>query len=408
MWGAMGCLCDGDIGMEWSRRRRDGTMQQNGTQQRAPKVSCALLSPQHHKQCPPRTKRGLPSSRAQTMFLVRSGQSPLSTRADNKGLLALHRTLVSVSAYPLVVLATDSLDEEHRAVIRRRGMEVIDIDHLKPAEGAHAGFDAKFDRFHDTWTKLQVFGLAQFERLILIDADTIFLRGMDELFDIPLAEDEIAASPACTCNPFKFPHYPGDWVPANCSLSHQSRPTELHNVPQPKPDAPRTAHLLNSGVVVLRPSTQIMDRLVDHLNTSPTIADAQFPDQDVLAEVFRGKWRVLPWWANSLKTERAVHKNIWADDEVRLLHYILEKPWSKRPSQAITRDLVTPAINGHGRPPLPYGLLEAVRSTPDQSSMTDYDDLHSWWWAVYDELIKEMKATGGDDWVVVEKWVANE
>lgn len=111
-------------------------------------------------------------------------------------------------------------------------------------------------------------------------------------------------------------------MPANCALSHQPRPTTLDNVPQPTLDSPRTSHLLNSGVVVLHPSRELMDTLVDHLDNSPTIAEAQFPDQDVLAEVFKGKWRVLPWWTNSLKTERAVHQNIWADNEVRLLHFM--------------------------------------------------------------------------------------
>lgn len=88
-------------------------------------------------------------------------------------------------------------------------MQVLAIDHLAPK--AHGGFDTKFERFADTWTKLQVFGLDQFERLILIDADTIFLRGMDELFEMELGSDWIAAAPACTCNPFKFAHYPKDW-----------------------------------------------------------------------------------------------------------------------------------------------------------------------------------------------------
>lgn len=88
-------------------------------------------------------------------------------------------------------------------------MEVYEIPPLVP-EG-HDGFDPKFARFADTWTKLQVFSVQGYDRLILIDADTIFLRGMDELFTMALPEDWIAAAPACTCNPFKFAHYPEDW-----------------------------------------------------------------------------------------------------------------------------------------------------------------------------------------------------
>lgn len=64
-----------------------------------------------------------------------------------------------------------------------------------------------------------------------------------------------------------------------------------------------------------------MDSLAAYLE-SDAVASAQFPDQDVLADVFKGKWRVLPWWCNALKTLRAAHKNLWDDKEVRLLHYM--------------------------------------------------------------------------------------
>ncbi|GMK54970.1 hypothetical protein CspeluHIS016_0200260 [Cutaneotrichosporon spelunceum] len=320
------------------------------------------------------------------------------------GLLALHRTLASVSDYPLVVLATPSLPEKHRALIKRRGMQLYDIPPLAPQ--GHAGFDAKFERFADTWTKLQAFRVPGYDRLVLIDADTIFLRGMDELFTMDLPEDWIAAAPACTCNPFKFAHYPNDWIPANCSFTHQPNPTALDNVPQPSLDAPRIAHLLNSGVVVLHPRPALMEELEEHLRTSPTVATAQFPDQEVLADVFRGRWRVLPWWANALKTLRAVHKPLWLDKEVRLLHYILEKPWSKLPATSVVP--YSPArSSSDGKPGLPSALGTMVASAGPQESLTDYDTVHAWWWAVYDDVLHGLKEEEPDMWEEVDKWVAH-
>jgi hypothetical protein len=90
----------------------------------------------------------------------------------------------------------------------------------------------------------------------------------------------------------------------------------------PSPDAPRTSHLLNSGLVVLSPSAETMDSLLHHLDSSPTIAQAKFADQDVIAETFHGRWHPLPWWCNALKTERAVHPDLWSDTEARLVHYM--------------------------------------------------------------------------------------
>jgi alpha-N-acetylglucosamine transferase len=132
--------------------------------------------------------------------------------ADSPATLALYRTMESVSDYPLIIMATDSLPQWARNALTKRGLRIIDVPHLSPAAGQHSGFDPSFVRFNDAWTKLRIFGLTEFERLILIDSDMVFLRGMDELFDYELpGKDWIAAAPACVCNPFQIAHYPEDW-----------------------------------------------------------------------------------------------------------------------------------------------------------------------------------------------------
>jgi hypothetical protein len=39
----------------------------------------------------------------------------------------------------------------------------------------------------------------------------IIRRNMDELMELDLPEDEIAAVHVCACNPRKLAHYPPDW-----------------------------------------------------------------------------------------------------------------------------------------------------------------------------------------------------
>ncbi len=128
------------------------------------------------------------------------------------GLLTLHHTLVAVSKYPLLVMATDNLPESSRTIIQQTGLAIVQVDHLEPAPGQHPGFDKAFTRFHDTWNKLRAFSLVDYERVILIDSDMIFLRPMDELFDMDLpGQDWVGATPACVCNPFRIADYPKDW-----------------------------------------------------------------------------------------------------------------------------------------------------------------------------------------------------
>ena len=102
----------------------------------------------------------------------------------------------------------------------------------------------------------------------------------------------------------------------------QSRYAGLNDPPIPALDGPRTGHLLNSGMVVLHPKKETMAHIVHFLDTSPLVAEAKFADQDVIAEAFKGRWKPLAWWSNALKPGRAAHPDVWADEEVRLIHYM--------------------------------------------------------------------------------------
>jgi alpha-N-acetylglucosamine transferase len=45
----------------------------------------------------------------------------------------------------------------------------------------------------------------------MLDSDMIVMRNMDELMEIELPADWIAAAHVCACNPRKLTHYPEDW-----------------------------------------------------------------------------------------------------------------------------------------------------------------------------------------------------
>ena len=71
------------------------------------------------------------------------------------GALVLHQSLLNVgSKFPLVIMVTPQLPAEARNVLTKRGITMIEVDSLQPAEGSHtlAVMDA---RFADTWTKLR-------------------------------------------------------------------------------------------------------------------------------------------------------------------------------------------------------------------------------------------------------------
>ena len=117
------------------------------------------------------------------------------------------------------------------------------------------------------------------------------------------------------------------------------------------------------------------------LETSPLVEKFQFPDQDLLAEFFRGRWKPISYVYNALKTVRVIHPSLWRDEDVKCVHYILgDKPWKYRPKE--------------GEP-----------------SDSDYSELNQWWWDAYLALEREMKTVGPEvnekAWKCVEQYVAN-
>ena len=125
--------------------------------------------------------------------------------------------------------------------------------------------------------------------------------------------------------------------------------------------------------MVVNPSEKTYSALIEYLNTTEQLHTFAFPDQDLLAAFFKGKWHPLPWYYNALKTLKFIHQKEWSDEEVRCLHYILhDKPWHAR---------------------VPTG--------------SEYDGLHQLWWDQFDAIGKEMENVDRDGWNLLLSQVAN-
>lgn len=139
------------------------------------------------------------------------------------------------------------------------------------------------------------------------------------------------------------------------------------------PDSPRPYNLLNSGLVVLTPSKIVMAELEHFLATSPLVPGFKFPDQDLLAEVFHGRFQPLPWKYNALKTLKIIHSDCWRDEEIRCLHYILrDKPWHYK----------------RGTAPV------------------EYEYMHVWWWDTFERILQDLKASPEGHWELVRQQAA--
>ena len=89
----------------------------------------------------------------------------------------------------------------------------------------------------------------------------------------------------------------------------------------------------NGGLQVVNPSQYLYNKILNGLTSSSAIENYEFADQSLLSDIFWGRWVPLPYIYNALKTLRwqGVHSEIWRDDRVKNIHYILSpKPWDEK------------------------------------------------------------------------------
>jgi glycogenin glucosyltransferase len=84
--------------------------------------------------------------------------------------------------YSLVVALTKQVSDSWERALQRAGLATLRIDqHLqRPRDSERA-----FSHWDNTFGKLLMFELVQFEKIVYLDADMLVLRNLDHLFDRP-------------------------------------------------------------------------------------------------------------------------------------------------------------------------------------------------------------------------------
>jgi inositol 3-alpha-galactosyltransferase len=327
------------------------------------------------------------------MSILKYAYVTLITRASYlAGVLILGHTLRKHSKLPLIIIYTASLSPAALRVLEiessSKGTSLIlkKVDSLIPVkEGKLIA-----ERFRETWTKLRVFELGNdgWDGICYLDADIAIYSDIDEVFTaagLPTVGEKIglnnsslnpkqpvfAASPVCCCNLDADSWAPEDWKRENCPFSAVNYHDSLESTPSWEYGKPEPWRLLNGGVFVFQPSQQLWNSMMgafDRWGEEGKLATMQFPDQDFLAQFWRGQWRGLSWRFNALKTMRYWHPEIWRDEDVVTLHYIVDKPWAAR----IKEDGLAGYLDRDG-------------------------ETHRWWWGEWQEWEMDRKQLGNEE-----------
>lgn len=241
------------------------------------------------------------------------------------GVIALQRSLRLVkSEFPLVIMVTPNIDETVRESLLQEACLLHEVLPLSPAENVSINYASP--QFSEVWTKLRVWGLVEFNRVVFLDADMLVLRNMDELFEVSLPPAGIAACHACRCNPHHRPTYPASWEPKNCFYTYASF-SSLYSFAY-------ESNYFNAGLLVLAPDIAIFAEIENRLFALSDVAALPFAEQDLLNVQFSGNWLTLPYIYNALKPLSQCHSGLWDLSQIKNLHFILDKPWMNVASES--------------------------------------------------------------------------
>ncbi|KAK3716033.1 hypothetical protein LTR37_006763 [Vermiconidia calcicola] len=326
----------------------------------------------------PNARPSDPYSCAWVTLITRSSYLP-------GAVLLVHTLYKHESKHPMIVQYTSALPQDCIDCLRHL-QKLYPLLHTQnvPPVPLPAGLTPISPRFDDTLTKLRVFKpLDEIDpppepklrqtptQVCFLDADMAIFRNLDDIFTIPRpSSDWIAAHHACICNIDNDPWAPPEWNKDNCPSTPLQHPSAL-DAPIPSSSAGGarpTYQMLNSGVFVCSPSEELWDR-IEHFRThDKRVTKFAFPDQNFLDEFFRDHWVPIGWQYNAFKTHRYWHSSAWRDDEVRALHYIVDKPWESQ-----VKDDGTAGYLG-------------------RDGVT-----HSWWWKEFHEWQQWMDDKGAKD-----------
>lgn len=256
------------------------------------------------------------------------------------GLLALSHSMRKVrSQFPLLVLTDMPPDGAGLAILeaemeRNANIIIRRVDVFRP-EGLK---DAEIARFQYNWTKLRIFSFLEYDRLIFLDADMIQTRNMDHLFEVDLPEKwSWAACYDCKCNLTNDS--------SECVISQISK--GAFDTPEPL-DSPKKctyglgnsskfANLstlgLNSGVLVVKPDASLWESITSYLSSQENLEKLttyRFAEQDFLHDFLGNEWIPIRWQYNAIKPLAYWHPDLWNEDQIFAIHYVIDKPWNAR------------------------------------------------------------------------------
>lgn len=241
-----------------------------------------------------------------------------------------HKSTKTNLDIPFIVLVAPHVTVEKQKILADEGATVIPVDLLEPDTDTN-WIQPGEERFIDQFTKLRLWTLTQYERILYLDADMLLMKSLDEIWDEPVASQTSQTLSSDTDSRY------GDPLPENYTMVGVSDTgAAVHPFP------PLTTSQLNGGFFLLRPSLQLYEYYVKLLNT-PYAFDTGLMEQSLLnfAHALEGrmpwvhfppgKWNVnWPSWQDVEGGAATLHDKFWSAANAAWIDRRLVEMWWRR------------------------------------------------------------------------------
>lgn len=225
----------------------------------------------------------------------------LSNDAYMHCLIALYSSwLKTNSKYDFYCACTKDVSETARNNLKELNIKIID---LEPIKGLDNLISKLYASGYNSWvpalSKLAIYGLEQFDKIIFLDADTYMFKNIDDLFECEHLT-AVQDGEGRVTKDYKF--VPGD----------------------------NYFKKFNAGMVVIKPSKQLLNKII--LSTKNLKIDRPWADQNIVSELYQNwpneKEKHLPIYYNCFGRHIFEYeKNIkdFSIDKIKVLHMVGKK-----------------------------------------------------------------------------------
>jgi alpha-N-acetylglucosamine transferase len=198
----------------------------------------------------------------------------------------LHQPETRTNGMDVVVMVTPSVSQSRRDRLQRDGAIVYPVEFLRSKS---RWAKAEDPRWEDVMTKLRVWEMTQYNRILVMDGDSMLVRRLDGVFDDPAAQIQ-TTNVSAPYKPLKGEApMPSRYLLASLSEVWDS----THDFPPTHGTGLKQKGFLNAGFFLLAPSIAAFNHYSSFLEI-PKSFDPKYPEQNLMNQIHN--WDgPMPW-----------------------------------------------------------------------------------------------------------------